>query len=266
VLSGIDGQYAAPAPSDDARNKEKASQSFESFFITYMLKVMRETVPKTGLFDGGSGEGIYTSLLDENISDAIAGSGGLGLGRLIEKNMSDNSKIDSIDAHGGLSRLMGYSHSLIQSPPIDHSSLEAATSNEETINGNKTLNHMELPVHGIISSVYGLRQHPITHDLKFHEGIDIAAPKKTMIYPAMAGEVIFSGWKEGYGNVVMLHHMGGLTTLYAHNDKNLVSVGDKVVKDQAIGMVGDSGRATGPHLHFEVQKDGRSIDPLSLFA
>ncbi|MBI4715675.1 MAG: M23 family metallopeptidase, partial [Nitrospirae bacterium] len=108
--------------------------------------------------------------------------------------------------------------------------------------------------------------HPILHRERFHDGIDIAAAENTPVYPARKGEVIFSGWKEGYGNLVILRHEDGYTTRYAHNAVNLVREGDKVRRGETIARVGQTGKATGPHLHFEIRKDGHPVDPLSLIA
>ena len=78
------------------------------------------------------------------------------------------------------------------------------------------------------------------------------------------GKVIFSGWKEGYGKVVEIEHYNGVSTLYAHNSKNLVKEGEKVAKYQSIALVGSSGKSTGSHLHYEVRKKGEAINPAQL--
>ena len=113
------------------------------------------------------------------------------------------------------------------------------------------------PVEGVVRSSFGPRGG------RFHAGVDIAGPKGTPIVAAADGLVIFSGrGPNGYGNIVMLDHAGGLVTLYAHNDRNVVREGDRVRGGQVVALVGKSGRAWGPHLHFEVHKDGRLADPL----
>ncbi len=112
-----------------------------------------------------------------------------------------------------------------------------------------------------VSSPYGMRIHPIYKVKKMHTGIDIDAPSGAKIIAANSGKVILAGWNGGYGNCVIIDHGGGLATLYAHQSKILVSVGDKVEKGETIGKVGSTGLSTGPHLHFEVRKNGKTENP-----
>lgn len=121
-----------------------------------------------------------------------------------------------------------------------------------------------LPVNGTISSHFGMRLHPIYGDMRFHHGLDIAAPAGTGIRSIKKGRVVFSGMQSGYGNVIVIDHGDGFTTKYAHNEVNLVKEGDEVDTDTIIGLIGSTGMSTGPHLHFEVRYKGRSVDPLKL--
>jgi murein DD-endopeptidase MepM/ murein hydrolase activator NlpD len=113
-----------------------------------------------------------------------------------------------------------------------------------------------------VSSPYGMRIHPIYKVKKMHTGIDIDAPSGAKIIAANSGKVILAGWNGGYGNCVIIDHGSGLATLYAHQSKILVSVGDKVNKGDTIGKVGSTGLSTGPHLHFEVRKGGQTTNPI----
>jgi len=117
-----------------------------------------------------------------------------------------------------------------------------------------------------ITSPFGMRKHPITGVYKLHTGTDISAPTGTAIYAANSGEVITSQYSTAYGNYVAINHGGGLVTLYAHMSKRLVSEGDTVKKGDTIGKVGSTGYATGPHLHFEIIKNGDYIDPMTQFS
>ncbi|HOE57529.1 MAG TPA: peptidoglycan DD-metalloendopeptidase family protein [Bacillota bacterium] len=113
-----------------------------------------------------------------------------------------------------------------------------------------------------ITSSFGNRTHPILRKKKMHTGIDIAVPKGTDIIAANTGKVIYSGYYGGYGNTVIIDHGGKISTLYAHNSKLLVSVGDEVTKDKVIAKSGSTGLSTGPHLHFEVRENGSPVDPM----
>jgi murein DD-endopeptidase MepM/ murein hydrolase activator NlpD len=107
-----------------------------------------------------------------------------------------------------------------------------------------------------------LRHDPIDGKLRHHNGIDIAMPEGSPVKAAKEGKVIFSGLLSGYGNTVIVEHGNGLTSLYAHNSLNLVKEGDVVDKNSILALSGSSGRSTGPHLHFEVRKDGVAVDPM----
>jgi murein DD-endopeptidase MepM/ murein hydrolase activator NlpD len=119
------------------------------------------------------------------------------------------------------------------------------------------------PLNGRFTSPFGIRKDPFTGKPKFHAGIDIAAPYGTPIKAAKDGKVTYAGWKSGYGNVVIIEHQFGYTTLYGHMSKILVSVGQYVKGGQYIGKVGSTGKSTGPHCHFEVHKFGMPTDPLT---
>lgn len=117
-------------------------------------------------------------------------------------------------------------------------------------------NGLSWPVAGQITSKFGPRRG------SFHDGLDISAPLGTPILAAANGEVIYSGALRGYGNLVILRHRGGYATIYAHTQKNLVREGEAVRRGQVIARVGQTGRASGPHLHFEVRKDNLAQNPL----
>jgi murein DD-endopeptidase MepM/ murein hydrolase activator NlpD len=121
---------------------------------------------------------------------------------------------------------------------------------------------MVRPVPGGIISNFGMRYHPILHYRRLHAGVDFSGGTGTPIVAAAAGTVVFSGRMGGYGNVVVVDHGGGISTLYAHCSARLVSEGQSVTQGQLIARVGATGLATGPHLHFEVRKNGSPVNPL----
>lgn len=114
-----------------------------------------------------------------------------------------------------------------------------------------------------ITSYFGMRFHPILKKNKMHTGIDIGAPYGAKVLAAADGDVILTGWVEGYGKTIILDNGSGISTLYAHMSSINVSVGQKVKKGDVIGRVGATGYATGPHLHFEVRINGDVTNPLN---
>jgi murein DD-endopeptidase MepM/ murein hydrolase activator NlpD len=112
------------------------------------------------------------------------------------------------------------------------------------------------PVRGVLYSRFGVRQG------QRHDGIDIAAPEGTIVGAAAAGTVVYTGRQSGYGAIVILKHDSGLITLYAHNSAVLVKEGERVAAGAPVARVGQSGRTTGPHLHFEVREGARPRNPL----
>lgn len=118
-----------------------------------------------------------------------------------------------------------------------------------------------MPAPGYISSRYGARNDPFGRGRAHHQGIDIDANMGDPVTAAAEGVVTFSGVRSGYGNVVEIDHGNGYRTLYAHNQANLVKVGDVVRAGQQIAKVGSTGRSTGSHLHFEVILNGRQVNP-----
>ena len=114
-----------------------------------------------------------------------------------------------------------------------------------------------------ISSYFGRRNDPFTGHVAHHMGIDFAGRLGSPVKAVADGVVSWSGPRSGYGNLVELNHGNGLTTRYGHNSKNLVAVGDRVERGQVIALIGETGRATGPHLHFEVLQDGHAQDPMA---
>ena len=141
----------------------------------------------------------------------------------------------------------------------------------EQLIGERQLNEAEylsgMPVRqGYMSSPFGRRVHPLTGRNTQHKGVDFAAKPGSDVVAVAAGVVSFSGVKSGYGYTVEISHADGYTTLYAHNQSNQVQIGDLVQRGQTIAKVGRSGRASGYHVHFEVTKNGRVVNPAGYIA
>lgn len=116
-----------------------------------------------------------------------------------------------------------------------------------------------------ISSVYGMRTHPISGLYKNHKGYDLAAPSGTPVHATASGQVKIVDVQEGYGRMIVLCHSDGYETLYAHLETSLVEVGDRIEQGQVIASVGNSGNVTGFHLHYELIHHGKSVDPQETF-
>ena len=142
----------------------------------------------------------------------------------------------------------------IKIPPANES---AATATVATVSSHVAHSDIIWPAKGRITSPFGSRWG------KVHEGIDLSMPVGQNVAAASAGRVVTSGWMNGYGYCIIVDHGNGLRTLYGHLSRLLVNVGATVNQGEIIALSGNSGRSTGPHLHFEVQKDGHPVDPMT---
>jgi murein DD-endopeptidase MepM/ murein hydrolase activator NlpD len=236
---------------------KSAAAELASLFVYQMLAAMRRTVPKSGLLDKGFAHDTYLSLFDQEIARHMARREELGLTALLQRQLKDT------DADR---QLPGRPDTALLRPSTALQARRATAIDAYRQQAGPTDGMFMLPVEGQHTSGFGMRMHPIDHEERLHSGMDIAAPAGTPIQAAAAGQVVFSGTQAGYGNVVVIQHEEGYSTLYAHNTANLVSVGTTVSQGQPIATVGSTGRSTGPHLHFEVRKDGKRLDPVQFFA
>lgn len=224
----------------DPEAVKAVAKEMESLFAFEMIKAMRETTLASS--EKSFGKDVYMSMFDMEIARLFAEKG-LGLQDMIIKGLNSHANL----------------------PPSSSSASKTESIVLETESIVPKIRPF-LPVAGEVSSPFGMRKHPIYGDYRFHHGLDIAAAEGTPIYPAMGGRVIFSGEEAGYGNIVTVDHGNGYITKYAHNRVNLVKEGDYVDVDTVIAEVGNSGVSTGPHLHFEVRYEGKSIDPVKVLA
>ncbi|RWP37407.1 MAG: M23 family metallopeptidase [Mesorhizobium sp.] len=140
----------------------------------------------------------------------------------------------------------------------------ACVSGDDQVRSLTVANGMVTPVNGVMTSTFGPRKHPILGTVRIHKGVDWAAPLGTPIAAAFDGEIVFQGDGSGYGNLVKISHGNGSETRYAHMQKfaDKGGVGAKVKAGDIIGYIGTTGLSTGPHLHFELYRNGQAIDPL----
>ena len=252
----------ADIPSVSGKNRaelKKAAEEFEAVFIGQLLKVMRETIQESGLEGSGFGKGIYTELFDQEVALSMAGRGALGISDMIYRNIVEEEAFrDSGQVDGTWQDWNG------SRPAADVSGGLRLSGDQEAAPG---ISGMVLPVNAPVSSGFGMRADPFTGNQRFHRGIDIAAPAGTPVVAALPGRVISVGNEQGgYGKTVLVEHDGGLRTRYGHLDSINVKVGDTVTSEKILGRVGSTGRSTGPHLHFEVIRNGVHVDPVRLTA
>lgn len=192
----------------------------------------------------------------------------VGIGKLDK----DEFDFTAVPAVGGLDATDGVSQTAVDID-VDMQRLDALLADRESkldmleaqLN-NRALITETLPSgrpikKGWISSFFGYRTDPYSGKKTLHHGIDFAGKSGTQVHAVAAGVVERSGKASGYGNLVEIRHADGYTTLYGHNKRNLVKKGDVIAKGQVIALLGSTGRSTGPHVHFEVHKDGKVVNP-----
>ncbi|MFC1822936.1 peptidoglycan DD-metalloendopeptidase family protein [Thermodesulfobacteriota bacterium] len=222
----------------EVQNQEKlkkACREMESIFTYELLKSMRRTVEKSDLLHGGREEEIYESFLDQELAKTMAG-GDNSLGAMLYDQLKRTLASQEGDENG------------------------------MSVGIHKRGQQPLWPLKASVTSDFGWRKDPINGQNRYHYGIDLGAQEGSPVRAVLPGRVVTSDYREGYGNCVVLDHGHGFTSLYGHNQTNTVKQGDWVRSGTPIAKVGSSGRSTGPHLHFEVRRFGKHLDPIEFFA
>jgi len=206
-------------------NAEEAGEAFEAYLVSFLCKQIRESVPE-GMLNSGA-MGVFGGFFDQEIGQRVADGGGLGLAEQVS---------------GALGEV-----------PL---ALARAAGHFEGHRGGAG---------GRISSGFGHRRDPFGGERAFHAGVDVAAPSGTTIRAIRAGRVVFAGDRGGLGRAVVIDHGDGLRSLYGHCEGLDVEVGERVGPGDRVARVGTTGRTTGPHVHFELRKDGVAVDPADHF-
>jgi murein DD-endopeptidase MepM/ murein hydrolase activator NlpD len=248
---------AAPAnqaaPNDLEQMKSLAAQ-FEAVLLGQMMKQMRESLfsetEEEGKASGFAGGPLADQVYQE-LNLAISRAGGVGLGQALGGALARQAGMA-----GSLSGVFGDA----SSTPSLGLPLPAGLDQDAPATDSITASGLLGPT-GRVSSSFGWRHDPIGGEVEFHSGTDIAMPVGQDVLAARAGEVVSVGEVPGYGLTVVVRHQGGFATRYAHLSEATVKAGQAVTQGQVIAKSGSSGKSTGPHLHFEVLKDGRFVDP-----
>ncbi len=242
---------------------EKAAREFEAYLVGFLATQMRTTV-KGGPFSEGAAS-MFADLFDQEIGKRVAEGGGFGLRESISRGLGGLSGgvggVEATESTGSpVARLIhGVGHASRPAPAPVHDHLEVE-------DAPKAVAALAKGVVNRLTSGFGVRANPLGAGAETHPGVDLGATAGTPIKAVRDGVVRFSGARGGYGNVVILDHGDGTETRYAHCARLDVAEGAVVKAGAPIATVGSTGRSTGPHLHFEVRRNGAAIDPSSWLA
>ncbi len=239
-----------PEPPSQADQAKTAAKQLEAFFLRQLLTEARPQ--GGGGIDGGFAGDTFKQMLDEALADKMSGAGGLGMATMFESTLDGSAKMGS--APTGMGNIT--TSAFAPRPELARIPDPAVLGDE--LNGAP---RFALPVTGRATSGYGERVDPIHHTTSLHPGFDLAAPTGTQVGAARGGDVVHAGPAGTYGNLVIVRHEDGFETRYAHLSEVHVKKGDRVETGQDVGAVGSTGHSTGPHLHFEIRKEGKALDP-----
>jgi len=228
------------------------AREFEAILAAQMIAAMRQTVPSGGLLPASASTRMLEGAFDHELARSVTKRGDLGIARQLVHDIEMRAHDVAHPTATTASATIGATRPLVARPDGHATLPEADAPRVAALVG---------PVDGRVTSRFGIRRDPITGAAEFHAGVDLAAPRGAEVHAVAPGEVIFSGPRGSAGNVVEVRHPGALVTTYAHVDRTLVRAGQKVAAGDVIATVGSTGRTTGPHLHFALQRAGHPIDP-----
>ena len=231
------------------------AREFESMVMLQMLRQMRQSMltdGEEGEDKNGLGAAPMQDVVDLELARHLSTTGGFGLAKVLQ---------DALERQYGGSATQAVAPSpaaVVPSGEIEPAAVASASAAAPVANDDPAL---PLPLDATLSSRYGWRQDPFGAGVRFHAGVDIAAAYGREVPVVSDGRVEFAGEQGGYGLTVLVSHDGGIETRYAHLSSLNVRQGDQVQAGSVVGRVGQTGRSTGPHLHFEVLQHGQPINP-----
>jgi murein DD-endopeptidase MepM/ murein hydrolase activator NlpD len=253
-----------PGGDRESLERQKAGElahEFESMLLLQMIRQMRQSAlaePGEGEEDGLSASTMIDTV-DAELARQLSKSGGMGLADLMMRAIQRQTPGTSRAGELNPSELIGIQVDRTLPVPVSSSPIET---DHGAHDGLASTGPATTPIETErLTSGYGWRSDPFTGLQRLHQGIDLRAAYGQEVPAAASGRVVDAGDRGPYGTTVVIEHEGGVRTRYAHLSATTVGVGDRVLQGQGIGRVGQTGRATGPHLHFEVLRDGQRIDP-----
>lgn len=248
------GRVTGSTGTEHAQSGQRASvddlaREFEAMMTNQVLRQMRQS-ELNGDEDEGLGAQTFTETTDAELARLMANGGVMGLANAVKRALARQTMPSTDDRFAGWTAgpKMGGALVTVRSAvrqPVDAPDGPA----------------VPLPFAARVTSHFGWRLDPFGAGSRFHSGVDLAAPCGREVDAVAEGRVAFAGAAPGYGNTVVIEHAGGASTRYAHLAAIDVHAGEKVHEGEAIGTVGQTGRSTGPHLHFELRQDGRPVNP-----
>lgn len=237
---------------DDPRRVAELAHQFEALFIGQMLRQMRQSLTMAGDDEEDKSSKPFeamTDQMDTALAQNLSENGGLGIAQVIidafNQQQSSRAPGAVAKANAGVAP--------VAVPLTTPQTPVALPSSDPTA--------MPLPA-SHVTSKFGWRSDPLTGQAKFHKGVDLRAAYGQPVASVASGKVVQAGAQGGYGLSVVVEHGSGIRTRYAHLSEVSVKAGEAVADGETIGKAGQSGRSTGPHLHFEILADGRPVDPV----
>ena len=231
--------------------------------------VVKDNDPDHVRASGRIGANLTDSLRHAGVSERVGREYVAILGRAIRlaDGLSVEDRFDLVYEPGAKGRLLYVGLDRVARADVEllkwTDGKEVIWVNADGVGGEQSQG-MRMPVNGRVTSGFGSRFHPILGYVRMHAGLDLAAAYGSPIVAAADGRVTSAGWSGGYGNLVRIAHAGGIQTMYGHMSRIVATPGSLVKQGQLIGYVGSTGLSTGPHLHYEVLRNGRPVNPVSV--
>ena len=263
----------SPSPAANSRPAPRVRAALgaplRNFTPPAAAAVVKDDDPDYIRASGRLGSNLTDSLRTAGVPDAIGREYVRILGKAIRlaDGLSVEDKFDLVYEPGAKGRLLYVGLDRVARADVEllkwTDGKEVVWVNADGVGGEQSQG-MRMPVNGRVTSGFGSRFHPILGYRRMHAGLDLAASYGSPIVAAADGRVVSAGWSGGYGNLVRIAHLGGIQTMYGHMSRIAVASGTMVHQGQLIGYVGSTGLSTGPHLHYEVLKGGRPVNPASV--